>query len=1445
MKKTVLVICFFLLSVITFAQTNAAFTDVGQLKNLTSVYPQTFYGTATLDNYLYVVGDNNLYVYDISDETAIVHKKTIGVYGAVRVWSGENFVFVYNGTEVQIFDATDKANPQLKGAYYAAVDLHHVRAKGNYMYVLYMYDYQTNKNGSIEVVDISTPTSPVLKDSYKPGDNEGRSFCFSPDGNKIFMAQYNFGTSNTVVREMDITDPTNIQVLRTFTCSGAPVKIEFCGNDLILLKDNNRAAPSVLEVYEIPASGDWTKLTTIQAAVSPAWDMHIYGASITLALMDGGMKDYSWNTQTNTFITGASLAISKASQMSWYVKPQSITGGNSLLKRETTGNIETSELDIVYAVLQNLGTDTEQQGSQIKFVKKKLNDMVTLTMGIIPPDASGKGCSVNPPVGTNNYPRFSQVDVSAIDNPAEGLVFGKWTGSIAAITKQCGIFMDDDESAFANFDEIKLVGSGENKKVYCPCETADMGFIESVTITCTAYGDDWLLTALKLDASGQGDDVYQVKKVKITSIWMGAFQSDNGSVIADFENIVIPQGQSISLMISYYLDFLEADYRGNPVDFKLTATPLGNPINYPNGIIVGSAKGEIWVGQVYNSAEIAFNKINDAIYSNATDYGSVVYICPGTFQENVYVFKSLTLKAHDMNRPPVIKAVNNANFSVEITGENVTLDGLNIQDGKNALYSVKSNSNITINNCTISKAEWGNTHLDNCRKIEIRNSVFNNSGSCALRIFNSDKISVIGSTFRNNMNDLYITDSNKDIVIRDNNFIQSSRLGLILENVSEAHVFYNNFDLSKGTGIQIDGGKNNIIDQNKVFIRVVENRETGSGILVENTYGTKIINNTVYYFDNGIYVADSKETHISNNNVYQNAIGMHLSDSKHFVITENEINKNSFYGIALEDVENLSIFNNKITWHEKNQSGKFIDDGTGIYQMSLSNVENCRIYGNTFFKNCTAIKILSEKGVVIEGNNISNSWCLFTGIHLTGGSPVIRNNNFSNNNGAALMTENNANPTIEFNNFTDNDYALYNSNTNLTLTANNNYFGASGPEADDLFGNIDVPNWLTEPVSLVGTFSDDTLNAITGGLDSLVFAVQNVLTGADSVSVLFSDDNGWLVDNGPFTVAFDDSAGVPVKVYLNVPQNTGAPIYNNITATVNSFNNPGKSATDQVVVMNYAPELNHITAYPDSITITVNDSLFVNYFSYDQYENYIDISPVYSCSNGVISQNGLYKPDGYTGPVTISVTENISGISTDVHIYVANEAPRLNSVKISPANAEVKKNSSIRMTAQGYDQYNYKISFDAQWSCSADTITADGIFYSGDELKNVTITVSDTNNTVTAQTVIHIVNEITAVEETKQIPVSYKLEQNYPNPFNPSTTIQYSLPVTSLVTIEVFNILGQRVTQLLNGVKNSGIHEVKWNTSGLASGVYFYTIYAKPETGGREFREVKKMLYMK
>ena len=108
--------------------------------------------------------------------------------------------------------------------------------------------------------------------------------------------------------------------------------------------------------------------------------------------------------------------------------------------------------------------------------------------------------------------------------------------------------------------------------------------------------------------------------------------------------------------------------------------------------------------------------------------------------------------------------------------------------------------------------------------------------------------------------------------------------------------------------------------------------------------------------------------------------------------------------------------------------------------------------------------------------------------------------------------------------------------------------------------------------------------------------------------------------------------------------------------------------------------------------------------------------------------------------------------------------------------------------------------------------------------------------------------EYSKVLETEiALPKDFELSQNYPNPFNPTTKINYNLPNDSRVTLEVYNLIGERVAQIVNEQQSTGYYVVNFGSSSIkniTSGIYIYKLTVVDNTG-KNFSSVKKMMLLK
>ena len=132
------------------------------------------------------------------------------------------------------------------------------------------------------------------------------------------------------------------------------------------------------------------------------------------------------------------------------------------------------------------------------------------------------------------------------------------------------------------------------------------------------------------------------------------------------------------------------------------------------------------------------------------------------------------------------------------------------------------------------------------------------------------------------------------------------------------------------------------------------------------------------------------------------------------------------------------------------------------------------------------------------------------------------------------------------------------------------------------------------------------------------------------------------------------------------------------------------------------------------------------------------------------------------------------------------------------------------------------------------------IFYLGFGFEAINDNLSTISRTQVLYNILNWFDIPTVVEDDNSFPVNdYTLFQNYPNPFNPTTKINFTLPETQIVSLNVYNILGEQINLIDNEERTAGVHSIEFDAKDLSSGIYFYRL----EAGS--FVQTKKMLLLK
>ncbi|RMG68961.1 MAG: T9SS C-terminal target domain-containing protein [Calditrichaeota bacterium] len=210
-----------------------------------------------------------------------------------------------------------------------------------------------------------------------------------------------------------------------------------------------------------------------------------------------------------------------------------------------------------------------------------------------------------------------------------------------------------------------------------------------------------------------------------------------------------------------------------------------------------------------------------------------------------------------------------------------------------------------------------------------------------------------------------------------------------------------------------------------------------------------------------------------------------------------------------------------------------------------------------------------------------------------------------------------------------------------------------------------------------------------------------------------------------------------------------------------------------------------------------------------------------------------------TDNITLNATSqtNPSLVTSDSILLVAYQA-QLSKITIYPDSATVPVGETYVFSAVGFDQHSRIMPFQPLWEAHFGSIDSSGVYRAPDFVTIDTVIVQQANagstKRVTAKAIVRVEGPTAVQNHSRQLPNTFALFQNYPNPFNPSTTIRFNLPTQSLVRLEVFNVLGQKVATLVQERLRAGQHQVVFNAGFLASGVYVYRLVTDQYVASRK-----------
>ena len=539
------------------------------------------------------------------------------------------------------------------------------------------------------------------------------------------------------------------------------------------------------------------------------------------------------------------------------------------------------------------------------------------------------------------------------------------------------------------------------------------------------------------------------------------------------------------------------------------------------------------------------------------------------------------------------------------------------------------------------------------------------------------------------------------------------------------------------------------------------------------------------------------------------------------------------------------------------------------------------LQGNTLSGNVTGISFPGDGNTFSDNDLSSNSG---VGLSISGSNIVVGPGNAITNNGTGVLSSGSSNVNINNNIIAGNvTFGVQNTNNSVVINAENNFWGdPSGPLDNDVkVGGLNDLLGLSNPGGLG--------NAVTDFVDYFPFVVgitpqeqicafieevqelvdDGVLNGGQGNSLITKLINAKnLIDDGNFTGAIGMLGAFinQVNAFINtgiLSPEVGQALIATTNDIIDAINALASSSAGSKTALSVSGEqgitlaelaiIANLSATEDErfeLQIETGDQDGNNLsFSLTQNPGWLSID----MTTGLITGMPLNE---YVGAnlVTVRVDDvNRGSDSTSFTIDVinVNDPPGNFSLLLPRNNAQIDTQYPTLVWQQAIDvdpqdSVRYEIILSTAPDLSdtvlfayvSDTVYTIAVGLVGSQQYHWKVIAEDTSKVKAESGAIFMFSTSQVASNvsdlnSRLIPSEFGLSQNYPNPFNPSTTIQFALAKESHVKFEIYNQLGERIATLVDETRQAGYYSEQFNATGLASGIYFYRLQARPTDGGQ------------